>query len=98
MFDAKYKFTVIDRFLKYVKYETTSDEESSTFPSDPKQLELSKDLVVELKQIGLKNVEMDENGYVTAELPSNTNKDVPVIVLLHTLILHLRSAVKMLIQ
>ncbi len=79
MFDAKYKFTVIDRFLKYVKYETTSDEESSTFPSDPKQLELSKDLVVELKQIGLKNVEMDENGYVTAELPSNTNKDVPVI-------------------
>lgn len=79
MFDAKYKFTVIDRFLKYVKYETTSDEESTTFPSDTKQLELSKDLVVELKQIGLKNVEMDENGYVTAELPSNTNKDVPII-------------------
>ncbi len=79
MFDAKYKFTVIDRFLKYVKYETTSDEESTTFPSDPKQLELSKDLVEELKQIGMKNVEMDANGYVLAELPSNTNKDVPVI-------------------
>ncbi len=79
MFDAKYKFTVIDRFLKYVKYETTSDEESTTFPSDPKQLKLSKDLVEELKQIGMKNVEMDANGYVLAELPSNTNKEVPVI-------------------
>ena len=79
MFDPKYKFTVIDRFLKYVKYETTSDEESKTFPSDPKQLELSKALVDELKHIGMKDVEMDENGYVIAALPSNTNKDVPVI-------------------
>ena len=79
MFDAEYKFTVVDRFLKYVKYETTSDEESTTFPSDPKQLELSKALVDELKQIGLSNVVMDENGYVLAELPSNTDKKVPVI-------------------
>ncbi len=79
MFDPKYKFTVIDRFLKYVKYETTSDEESTTFPSDPKQLELSKALLEELKQIGMKDVEMDANGYVNATLPSNTNKDVPVI-------------------
>ena len=79
MFDNKYKFTVVDRFLKYVKYETTSDEESATFPSDPKQLELSKALVGELKQIGMKDVEMDANGYVTATLPSNTSKDVPVI-------------------
>ena len=79
MFDTKYKFTVVDRFLKYVKYETTSDEESATFPSDPKQLELSKALVGELKQIGMKDVEMDENGYVTATIPSNTSKDVPVI-------------------
>lgn len=79
MFDNKYKFTVIERFLKYVKYETTSDEESKTFPSDPKQLELSKTLTDELKQIGMKDVELDENGYVTAALPSNTSKDVPVI-------------------
>ena len=79
MFDAKYKFTVVDRFQKYVKYETTSDEESTTFPSDTKQLELSKYLVDELKSIGMKDVEMDQYGYVMATLPSNTNKDVPVI-------------------
>ncbi|MCB0729767.1 MAG: peptidase T [Ignavibacteriae bacterium] len=79
MFDPNYKFTCVDRFLKYVKYDTQSDEESTTFPSDPKQLELSKDLVTELKEIGLQDAHMDENGYVIATLPSNTEKDVPVI-------------------
>lgn len=79
MFDPNYAFTVVDRFLKYVKYETTSDEESVSFPSDLKQLELSKALVDELKQIGLADVEMDEYGYVMATLPSNVDKDVPVI-------------------
>lgn len=79
MFDPNYDFTCVDRFLKYVKYDTQSNEESTTFPSDPKQLELSKDLVIELKEIGLTDAHMDENGYVMATLPSNTNKDVPVI-------------------
>lgn len=79
MFDPNYKFTGVDRFLKYVKYDTMSDEESTTFPSDPKQLELSKDLVPELKEIGLEDAHMDENGYVMATLPSNSDKDVPVI-------------------
>ncbi len=79
MFDENYNFTVIDRFLKYVKYDTQSDEESETFPSDPKQLELSKDLVDELKEIGLTDAAMDEHGYVMATLPGNTEKDVPVI-------------------
>jgi len=79
MFDQNYKFTCVDRFLKYVKYDTQSDEESTTFPSDPKQLELSKDLVTELKEIGLEDAHMDDNGYVIATLPSNTEKDVPVI-------------------
>ena len=79
MFDEKYSFTCVDRFLKYVKYDTQSNEESTTFPSDPKQLELSKDLVEELKEIGLTDANMDENGYVMATLPSNTDKDVPVI-------------------
>ena len=79
MFDEKYSFTCVDRFLKYVKYDTQSNEESTTFPSDPKQLELSKDLVEELKEIGLTDTNMDENGYVMATLPSNTDKDVPVI-------------------
>ena len=79
MFDENYQFTCVDRFLKYVKYDTQSNEESETFPSDPKQLELSKDLVEELKEIGLEDAHMDEWGYVMATLPSNTDKDVPVI-------------------
>ncbi|NOX18334.1 MAG: peptidase T [Chlorobi bacterium] len=79
MFDENYNFTVIDRFLKYVKYDTQSNEESETFPSDPKQLELSKDLVDELKEIGLTDAAMDEHGYVMATLPGNAEKDVPVI-------------------
>lgn len=79
MFDSTYQFTFVDRFLKYVKYDTQSDEESTSFPSDLKQLELSKDLVIELKEIGLEDAYMDENGYVIATLPSNSEKDVPVI-------------------
>lgn len=79
MFDPNYKYTVVDRFLKYVKYDTQSDEESTTFPSDPKQLELSKDLVNELLELGLKDAHMDENGYVIATLPSNSEKDVTTI-------------------
>ena len=79
MFDNNYALTCVDRFLKYVKYDTQSNEESTTFPSDPKQLELSKDLVEELKEIGLTDAHMDENGYVMATLSGNTDKDVPVI-------------------
>lgn len=79
MFDPNYKFTVVERFLQYVKYDTKSDEESQTFPSDPKQLELSKALVEELKNVGLNDAEIDENGYVYATLPANTTKKVPVI-------------------
>jgi len=79
MFDPNYKFTCVDRLLKYVKYDTQSNEDSTTFPSDPKQIELLKFLVEELKQIGLKDAVMDENCYVMATLPSNTNKNVPTI-------------------
>ncbi|KAF0141447.1 MAG: peptidase T, partial [Stygiobacter sp.] len=79
MFDSNYKFTCVDRFLKYVKVDTQSNEDSETFPSDPKQLELSRQLVDELKQIGLVDAEIDEYGYVMATLPSNTEKNVPVI-------------------
>lgn len=79
MFNNNYNFTVLERFLRYVKIDTQSDEESTTFPSDPKQLELSKLLVEELKEIGLNDAHMDENGYVMATLPANTEKNVPVI-------------------
>jgi len=79
MFDPKYKFTCVDRFLNYVKYDTQSDEESSSFPSTDKQKKLSADLAKELKKMGLKDAAMDKWGYVMATLPANTNKKVPPI-------------------
>ncbi|GIV28406.1 MAG: peptidase T [Bacteroidia bacterium] len=74
-----YTYTVVDRFLKYVQIDTQSDPNSTTFPSTEKQKDLARVLVEELKAMGMKNAEMDENGYVYAELPSNTNKQVPTI-------------------
>jgi len=79
MFDPKYKFTCVDRFLKYVKYDTQSDEESTSFPSTEKQKKLSADLAKELKKLGLKDAAMDKWGYVMATLPANTKKKVPSI-------------------
>ncbi len=79
MFDKNYKFTVVARFTKYVKYDTQSDEDSETIPSTEKQKALSKDLVDELLDLGLSDAHMDDNGYVMATLPSNSPKDVPVI-------------------
>ncbi len=79
MFDSNYKFTCVDRFLNYVKYDTQSDEEATCFPSSEKQKILSKDLAEELKTLGLTDAHMDEYGYVMATLPSNTDKKVPAI-------------------
>ncbi len=84
MFDQKYKFTCVDRFLKYVKYDTQSDEESTSFPSTEKQKVLLKDLAEELKSLGLADAAMDEWGYVMATLPANTNKKVdPIAFIAH---------------
>ncbi len=79
MFDDNYKFTCEKRFLKYVKYDTQSDEESATFPSTGKQKLLAKDLADELKNMGLEDANMDEWGYVIATIPSNSDKDIPAI-------------------
>ena len=86
MFDPKYKFTCVDRFLKYVKYDTQSDEESTSFPSTEKQKKLSADLAKELKRMGLKDAAMDKWGYVMATIPANlpagkagTKKKVPPV-------------------
>jgi tripeptide aminopeptidase len=79
MFDDKYQFTCLEKFLRYVKYDTQSDEESITFPSTAKQKILSNDLAKELKGMGLTDAIMDTNGYVIATLPSNTQKKVPTI-------------------
>lgn len=79
MFDEKYKFTCVERFLRYVKYDTQSDEEKTSFPSTEKQKILLKELAEELKKTGLQNAHMDEWGYVIGTLPANTNKKVPAI-------------------
>ncbi len=76
MFDNNYKFTCVERFLDYVKYDTQSDEESTSFPSTEKQKKLSKDLADDLKKLGLEDAHMDEWGYVMATIPSNTDKEV----------------------
>lgn len=73
------KTDIINRFISYVKVDTQSDENSETCPSTPGQLTLGKMLVKELKAIGMEEVTMDENGYVMATLPSNTDKQVPAI-------------------
>ncbi len=79
MFDNNYKYICVDKFLKYVKYDTQSDEDSTSFPSSEKQKVLSNELAKELKELGLKDAHVDEWGYVMATLPSNTNKNVPII-------------------
>ncbi|MCB2289131.1 peptidase T [Clostridium sp. CS001] len=70
---------VIEKFLKYVSYDTKSDEESTTVPSTNGQMILATELVKELKEMGIKQVSVDENGYVMATIPSNIEKDVPTI-------------------
>lgn len=71
--------TVLDRFLRYVVIDTQSDAASPTQPSTEKQKDLLRLLVSELQTIGLSDAHMDENGYVYATVPANTDKDVPVI-------------------
>jgi len=84
MFDQNYKFTCVDRFLQYVKYDTQSDEEATSFPSSEKQKNLSRLLVEELKQLGLADAYMDEWGYVMATFPSNSNENVvPIGLIAH---------------
>ena len=73
------KKNILDRFLRYIQIDTQSDENSQTFPSTQKQFDFANLLVAELKQIGLNDAEVDNYGYVTATLPSNTDKTVPVI-------------------
>ena len=70
---------VHERFINYAKIYTTSDENSETCPSTERQLVLAKLLVKELEEIGLDDVKMDKNGYVTGKLYSNTEKKVPSI-------------------
>ena len=70
---------IVNRFLKYVSFDTQSDEASSSTPSTEKQFRLAEYLVEELRAVGLEEVEMDTQGYVYATLPSNVEHAVPTI-------------------
>jgi tripeptide aminopeptidase len=73
------KQELIARFISYAQIDTQSDDRSDTCPSTPGQLELGRKLAAELAELGMQEVTMDENGYVMATLPGNTDKEVSVI-------------------
>ena len=70
---------LVDRFLQYVKYDTQSDELTNLWPSTPGQMIFAQYLESELTQLGLTEISLDENGYLMATLPANTDKPVPTI-------------------
>lgn len=70
---------VVERFLRYVKYDTKANEDSNNCPSTNGQMEFAKFLVDELKFIGMTDITLDENGYIMATLESNTDKKVDTI-------------------
>ena len=70
-----------ERFLRYVRIDTQSDEDSETYPSTEKQLVLLRLLRDELEAAGLEDAAIDKHGYVTATLPATVDRDVPTIAL-----------------
>jgi len=76
---TNYKYTVTERFLRYVQIDTQSDPLSATFPSTAKQKDLGRLLLQELLAMGISDAELDEHGYIYATIPANTDKKVPVI-------------------
>ncbi len=70
---------VVDRFLEYVKFDTQSDELTNMTPSTPGQMVFAQHLEKELKSLGLKDITLDENGYLMATLPSNVDYEVPTV-------------------
>lgn len=71
--------TVVDRFLKYVKFDTESSTETGVTPSTPGQMVLARELEKELREMGLEDVSLDDKGYIMATLPANTDKKIPAI-------------------
>lgn len=71
--------TLVERFLKYVSFDTQSSEESGVTPSTPGQMVFARYLKEELEALGLQEVTLDDNGYLFATLPANTDREVPVI-------------------
>ncbi len=71
--------SVVDRFLKYVSFDTQSDENSEVTPSTSKQMILARELKKEMEAMGLQEITLDEQAYLMATLPANTDKKVPTI-------------------
>ena len=70
---------VIERFLKYVSFDTQSDETTGNTPSTPKQMVFAQYLKSELEELGFQEITLDEHGYLFATLPANTDKPLPTI-------------------
>lgn len=70
---------LVNRFLAYVQKDTQSDENTDLVPSTPAQMDFAKDLAEELKQLNFQDVTLDENGYLMATLPANTDEKRPVV-------------------
>ena len=73
------KMNLVERFLRYVSFDTQSDDNSGVTPSTPKQMVFAQYLKNELEALGLEEIELDEHGYLYATLPANTDKEVPTI-------------------
>lgn len=71
--------TLVERFLKYVSFDTQSSDESGVTPSTDKQMVFAQYLKTELEDLGLEDIELDEHGYLYATLPANTDKPVPTV-------------------
>ena len=71
--------TLLERFLKYVSFDTQSSEETGVTPSTPGQMVFARYLKDELESLGLQEVTLDDNGYLFATLPANTDEEVPVV-------------------
>lgn len=71
--------TLVDRFLHYVSFDTQSDELTNMTPSTPGQMIFAKALEKELQRMGLSEITLDENGYLMATLPANTDKELPTV-------------------
>lgn len=70
---------VVDRFLQYVKFDTQSDELTNLWPSTPGQMIFAQHLEKELQELGLEEISLDENGYLMATLPANTDKPIATV-------------------
>ena len=71
--------TLVERFLKYVSFDTQSKEDAGVTPSTPGQMTFARYLKEELLSLGLEDVSLDDNGYLFATLPANTDREVPTI-------------------